>query len=674
MSKTQAHTNALFKETSPYLLQHAHNPVNWVPWSEEAFKGAKAEGKLVLISVGYSACHWCHVMEHESFEDESIASYMNAHFVCIKVDREERPDVDQIYMTAIQVMSGQGGWPLNCFTLADGRPIYGGTYYRPKQWLQVLKSLVDIQQKTPEKMEAYATELTNGIRNQDNLVKFTPKHHFDTTVIDDLVGAWQRNFDYTEGGPNRAPKFPLPNNFNFLLQYGFHHQDKTVEDYVHLTLKKMAFGGIYDQIGGGFSRYSVDAFWKVPHFEKMLYDNGQLLSLYAQAYHIKPNHLYETILKDTIQFVKRELTGEANEFYSALDADSEGVEGKFYVWQKDHLIDVLTKEEYTLVDQYYNINEKGYWEEKNYILLRSEDDHSVADVLGKDIEALRTQITDLKSKLLQIRSKRVKPGLDDKTLTSWNALMVSGLVDAYRVLLKEDYLVMAQQNMQFILNCQKRKDGGLYHTYKKGKSTINGYLEDYCFVIQALIKLYEADQNETWMLEAKLLTDYSIKYFYDESSGFFNFNSVLDPPLISTPREIQDNVIPASNSEMAKNLFILGWVFDVLAYREMSAQMLSNVYDAMPAYGSGYSNWAILSLWHINGFNQVVITGRDSSAVHQSLYVNYFPNAFLMSAMKQSKLPLFKDKFGKETTIYVCEGNTCQLPTTDIEAVKKIIG
>ncbi|NNE55492.1 MAG: thioredoxin domain-containing protein, partial [Flavobacteriales bacterium] len=399
------HTNALIHESSPYLLQHAHNPVDWHPWGDEAFEKAKAQNKLVLVSVGYSACHWCHVMEHETFEDSAAAAIMNENFINIKVDREERPDVDQVYMTAVQLMTRRGGWPLNCFTLPDGRPIYGGTYFPKDQWINILEDLVEKQKSDPKMLEDYAERLTEGIQMSELVVRSDQEVEFQTDTIHALVNHWKNYWDIKKGGPNRAPKFPLPNNFEFLLQYGYQLADEPTQEYVATTLTEMARGGIYDQIGGGFARYSVDAEWKVPHFEKMLYDNAQLVSLYSQAFQADPSEEYARVVKQTIVFLEREMKAPSGIFYSALDADSEGEEGKFYVWSQEEL-QTLLEQDWEWVKDYYNVNSNGKWE-GHYILLRADDDQKFAEKQGLTLAEFYGRVDQVNEKLLAARAGRI---------------------------------------------------------------------------------------------------------------------------------------------------------------------------------------------------------------------------------------------------------------------------
>ncbi|HIP36201.1 MAG TPA: thioredoxin domain-containing protein [Crocinitomix sp.] len=663
MTKKHTYTNELIKETSPYLLQHAHNPVNWMAWGDEAFEKAKKEDKLVLVSIGYSSCHWCHVMEHESFEDEEVAKLMNDYFVCIKVDREERPDVDQIYMTAVQLMTGSGGWPLNCFTLPDGRPIYGGTYFKKNEWIELLNNLHNTYTKDKQRMLNYAQNLTQGIQQSELIASPVTPSEFNMEIIEEVAVIWKRNFDSKDGGMNRAPKFPLPNNWDYLQQYALFSLDSTIMHQVDLTLKKMAFGGIYDQIGGGFSRYSTDVKWKVPHFEKMLYDNAQLVSLYVYAYQRSKKPLYKKVVYQTLEWVYREMTTSNGAFYSALDADSEGEEGKFYVWSKQELKEVLTDSEFEILQSYYEINPKALWE-GSYILLRDSDVE-----FDKELEQKMSKIN---KKLLKVRNNRVKPALDDKSLTTWNAMMLKAYVDAYTVFGESMFLQAAFKNADWIEKHQTQVDGGLYHTYKNGTSKIDGFLDDYVFTIDAYLSLYEATFDEKWIVKAKQLTDYAIKHFEDDETGMFYYTSNTSAKLIARKMEINDNVIPASNSQMAKVLFKLGKLLANTSYLSKSKQMLSNVFDSIYTYPSGYSNWSMLALYMINPYYEVAITGREWKDKLEKLNQHYIPNKVVMGG-EQSTLELLKGKFLNETTIFICQEGACKMPVTKVaEAVKQM--
>ena len=664
---THKHTNKLINETSPYLLQHAHNPVNWYPWGEEALQKAKDENKILLISVGYSACHWCHVMEHESFENEDVAKLMNAHFVCIKVDREERPDIDQIYMSAVQLMTGSGGWPLNCFALPDGRPFYGGTYFPTQRWVNILTQLKDEYASNPERVIEYAEQLTKGVAESEMLIRNTDEANFSIEVLDEMVVKWKGHFDKVEGGPNRAPKFPIPNNYMFLMRYAALGHHAYVDDQVKLTLDKMAFGGIYDQIGGGFTRYSTDKIWKVPHFEKMLYDNGQLISLYSEAFTRYKNPLYKDIVYQSIEFCKRELYAGNGIFYSALDADSEGEEGKYYVWTDKEFKNVVG-DDYRVMKSYYNIGGKAEWEEGNNIPLRHKSDTEIADQFGISTDELRETVSRADAKLLAYREQRVHPGLDDKSLTSWNALMLKGLTDAYIAFNEDAFLETAIKTANFITKTQRRKDGGLNHNYKNGTSNINGYLEDYSLTIEALVQLYEATFDEKWLTEAQELTDYAIVHFYDTESGMFFFTSDLDPALVARKMELTDNVIPGSNSSMANALFMVGTLLDNADYLEKSTAMLNNIENQLSSYGAGYSHWGNLMLRNVYPFYEVAIVGKQAVEKRKAITKYYIPNKVVLGAEKQSALPLLEGKYVKgETLYYVCVNKACQLPTTSLD-------
>jgi len=598
-------------------------------------------------------------MEHESFEKEEIAQIMNDNFVCIKVDREERPDIDQVYMTAVQLMTGSGGWPLNCIALPDGKPVHGGTYFSKKDWLDMLQTLVQMKETNPDKMQEFAEQLTSGVQQAELIKKPENSEAISKEFINETVESWKNYWDTEEGGPNRAPKFPLPNNYQFLLEYAHLNQDDQVLNFVNTTLTKMALGGIYDQIGGGFSRYSVDDLWKVPHFEKMLYDNGQLVSLYSHAYAKTKNPEYKRVVEETLKFVKRELTNPKGGFYSALDADSEGEEGKFYVWKKDELEAILTLEEFKLVETYFNVNRTGHWEHGNHILLRKEKTDTELTTENQ------STLEIAKQKMLDHRSKRIRPGLDDKILTSWNALMISGYIDAGVVLKNSDYIKTAKSQMNFLLQNLSTTEGALYHTHKNGKSTINGYLEDYAFLIEALIKLYEADGNENWLHEARDYAHYALDHYYDQQSGMFWFTSNLDAPLVAKKQEVSDNVIPASNSVMAVNLFKLGLVFQNMHFTEVSTEMLINMKPHID-YGQSYSNWLRLALYQQFPFYEIAVTGLNSKDLSSDLNTAYIPNKLIMQSESSSELPLLEEKFLGNGTIFVCVNKTCQLPVSSV--------
>ncbi len=663
--------NSLIKESSPYLLQHANNPVNWYAWNDETLALAKKENKLILVSIGYSACHWCHVMEHESFEDEQVATIMNENFINIKVDREERPDIDMVYMGAVQLMTGQGGWPLNCFALPDGRPIYGGTYFPKKQWINVLGNLADLFATNPDKAYEYAAHLTDGLE-QLEIPKVYDGTSFDLLTLTNSVYKWKQSFDTEHGGPNRAPKFPLPNNYQFLLNYHFYENDLNVKKHLDVTLTKMAWGGIYDQLGGGFARYSTDVLWKVPHFEKMLYDNAQLVSLYSEAYKQTKNELYKKIVYETIDFVKRELTNPDFGFYSALDADSEGIEGKYYVWQKEELHRLL-KNDFELFADYYCVNDIGYWEDENYVLIRDTEESIIALKHNVSISELQQKIKACNSILLDVREKRVKPGLDNKILASWNGLMCKALADAYLVFEEEDFKTLALANANYLVKNYCKENGQLLRVINNNTS-ISGFLEDYAFAIDAFLSVYLITANENWLLKAKALTDYTLKHFYDDKQNTYYFTDSSQEKLVVRKSEWSDNVIPASSSQMAINLYKLSIYFDNTNYRQISEKLLKSVIKEIESYGPGYSNWACLLLQYLKPQIEVVIVGKSVNENLVALYKQSPPNVIFALSDKTSDLPLLKNRYVEgQTLIYVCKNNSCLLPTETVaEALKQI--
>ncbi|RQO69064.1 thioredoxin domain-containing protein [Pedobacter sp. KBW01] len=659
-------TNNLIHASSPYLLQHAHNPVNWYEWGAEALTKAKAEKKLILVSIGYSACHWCHVMERESFENHEVAEVMNRHFVCIKVDREERPDIDQIYMYAIQLMTGSGGWPLNCICLPDQRPIYGGTYFRKNDWINILENVAALWINEPDKAIQYAERLISGIRESEKIIPAVNQEDYTLTHLAEIIEPWKRHFDIGYGGYNRAPKFPLPNNWVFLLRYGFLKDDQSVFTAVCHTLEEMGRGGIYDQIGGGFARYSVDDKWHVPHFEKMLYDNAQLISLYTEAYQCTRFNSFKQIATETIEWAFNEMTSADGLFYSALDADSEGVEGKFYVWDKA-AFDAVLGSDAALIGEYYNVTEEGNWEEEQTNILRKTiNDDDLIQKFGIDAETLYNKVEVTKAKLLAERDKRVRPGLDDKCLTAWNGMMIKALADAATVLNHKPYYDKASAAAQFILTNLMSEEGGLYRNYKNGKASITGFLDDYAFLIEALITLYEYDFEEKWLDEAKSLTDYVLANFVDADSPMLFYTSAEGEDLIARKHEVMDNVIPASNSAMAQNLKKLGLLFDLENYTEKAAEMLAAVKPKIKTYGSAYSNWAIQLLSEVYSTNEIAITGSATEAIKLELGGHYIPNKIVLGGTK-SNLPLLKGKQSNETKVYICRNKVCQLPVNTVE-------
>lgn len=664
-------TNKLQNETSPYLKQHANNPVHWYPWGQEALNKAKEENKLIIISVGYSACHWCHVMERESFENEAIAETMNRFYVSIKVDREERPDIDQVYMIAVQLMTNAGGWPLNVICLPDGRPIYGGTYFKPHDWQSVLLQIAQLWEESPHTALEYAEKLTKGIHQSERLpIREIPKE-YTTKDLKAIILPWKEDFDLKYGGYRRAPKFPLPNNWLFLLRYATLNDDKAVLDHVHFTLQGIANGGIYDQIGGGFARYAVDNKWHVPHFEKMLYDNAQLISLYSEAYQAKPNSLYKTIVYETIEWAIREMKADNGGFYAALDADSEGVEGKFYTFSSNEFD--LLESDAVLIKKYYNISIEGNWpeEETNIPYINTKSLEAIQES-GLNAEEWGNFLKNIKSKLLSYRSQRVRPGLDNKQLTSWNALFLKGLIDAYNAFDEPTHLQLAKGIAYFIDNNCIIEDL-LLHQPQDINRKIEGFLDDYAFTIEAYIALYEATFDELWLQKAKKLADKAIELFYDAGTKAFYYTSIHAEALIARKSEVMDNVIPSSSSTIVRQLYKLGLLFDNENYTAIADQVFANVFPHISTYGAGYSNWAIQLLEHIFGTNEIALTGPEALEWRKELEKNsYIPNKIILGGTKSS-LPLLVNKQDIKSKAYICKNKTCSLPQDSITQLLALI-
>lgn len=663
--------NKLQHESSPYLRQHAHNPVHWLPWGEEALEKAKHENKLIIVSIGYSSCHWCHVMERESFENDAIAQTMNQLYVSIKVDREERPDIDQIYMIAVQLMTNAGGWPLNVICLPDGRPIYGGTYFRPQDWQNVLLQVAQMWEETPEVAIDYANRLTDGVRRAEQLpIQRIPEKYAHEDLLE-VLEPWKDRFDPVHGGYRKQPKFPLPNNWLFFLRYGVLADDSGLLEHVHFTLEKIANGGIYDHIGGGFARYSVDGRWHVPHFEKMLYDNAQLIGLYSEAYQQRPNPLYKTVVAETIAWAVREMRADNGGFYSALDADSEGVEGKFYTFEYDEF--ALLCADADLIRAYYNCTKSGNWEEEQTnVLFVDPNDEEMIRQAGYSAEEWQAFLADIKAKLLAYRSKRIRPGLDDKQLTGWNALMLKGLVDAYRAFDNEEYLELAHGVAVFI-ESHNTLDGKLLHQPTDANRSIPAFLDDYACSIEAYIALYEATFEEKWLTRARELAKQALTLFYDEESSTLYYTATDAEQLIARKSEIMDNVIPASSSIMVRQLYKLGLLYDEAIFTTIADQVFANVFPHIKSYGSAYSNWAIQLLEHCYGVNEIALVGQNALQWRKELDATlYVPNKITLGGTK-SNLPLLKDKGGMESKAYLCRNKTCSLPQTSIAHLLELI-
>ncbi|MDH3697133.1 MAG: thioredoxin domain-containing protein [Flavobacteriaceae bacterium] len=672
------HTNDLIHESSPYLLQHAHNPVNWVAWKEDALARAKKEEKLILISIGYAACHWCHVMEKECFEDAQVAAVMNAQFVNIKVDREERPDVDQIYMDALQLMTGSGGWPLNIIALPDGRPFWGATYVPKDRWQHTLAQLAQLYEDDPAKVIQYAEDLTQGLisinQPSGQGLKMPEKETLDLAIMN-----WLQKMDPEYGGYNRAPKFMMPVNLEFLMNYYAVSQKQEVLDYLNTTLTRMAYGGLQDQLAGGFARYSVDMRWHVPHFEKMLYDNAQLLSVYSKGYAITGNTYYKQVVDDTISFLTEELMHPEGGFYASLDADSldahgELEEGAFYVWTKEELQEILM-DDFPRFAAYYNVNDFGFWEADKYVLIRTSSDTEFARKWQMTEEELQAMVQSWKETLLPIRKKRSAPRLDSKILVSWNALVIKGLADAARYLEESKWTDLAVETASYIESNHRSTEGRLYRTPYNADGTIHGFADDYALLADAYIALYETCSDLQWLERSKGLFEALLSHFYDPKSGLFHYTSSDDAKLIRRSFEREDNVIPASNSVLAQIAFKLDRYYPHAKFGEVYAKIRTHIPEAGKSMGA-YANWMQLYLWELYPYHEVVITGKDYK--HQSALIRrtYLPQSILAAGNSEVDLDLFKGRLEDEKTLfYICEHGSCQLPLEDSqEALLKLIG
>lgn len=650
--------NALIHESSPYLLQHAHNPVNWQPWGKEAFAEAKRLNKMVIISIGYAACHWCHVMAHESFENEDVAKLMNDHFVCIKVDREERPDVDIIYMAAAQLINGNGGWPLNALALPDGRPFFAATYFPKDRWMQLLQYFMNEWETNQKALTEQADHLAGGIAQVDRLpfanevVDFEPK---DAGRIFDSI---YKSTDKRDGGLSSSVKFPMPSVWEWLLEYHHFSGNPAALEVVRTSLNKMKDGGIYDQIGGGFARYATDPYWHIPHFEKMLFDNAQLIALYSHAFQVTHDEEYRRIAEETIYFLKRELF-DGRGFYSSIDADSEKEEGKYYVWTKSEVVRLLGKEAESFC-KYFGITESGNWEDGKNV----PDRNWARQFDGGNRPFEPRVIDDARKKLFDARSLRVRPALDDKILTGWNALTSSGLLAAAKAFGRDDYAEVAEKNIAFLLETRfDRKNSVVFRNYDKNNKTTFGFLDDYAFLINVLIDYYQYGFDIHYLHRAMELTEIALENFYDENDGMFLYNDVRFEEVVIRPRQVSDDVIPSANSVMAENLICLGMLFDRADLITKARNMLRTVRNDMQENPAYYSNWARTLLSMIKSPFEVAVIGKDFQQQIKLLNVNFLPDAILCGSDEQENLPLLKQRFipGK-TFIYVCMNKTCQMP------------
>ncbi len=659
--------NRLLEEPSPYLKQHAYNPVDWFPWGDEAFEKARLEKKPLIISIGYSSCHWCHVMAHEVFEDHGSARLMNRHFVSIKVDREERPDVDSYYMTAVQMMSGQGGWPLTVFALPDGKPFYGGTYFPRSTWLQILPLVAEKYKNSSHELRESAESIGQGIRIHRSRLFQTEKMEFSIETLTAATEKMKKHLDPVMGGVKGAPKFPMPAVFIYLLTWGVMQKDRAALTLVETSLDHMAAGGIYDRVGGGFSRYSTDRDWKVPHFEKMLYDNAQLISLYAQAYQYFQKDSYRRVVEDSLTFVLEEMTSPEGVFYSALDADSSGREGLFYLWKKDDLKEILEKD-YPLAEVWFGIGKEALWEDGYNILLDSQTSEDVLSPLNPDPGIpLDEKKKEILNTLKKARSLREPPGLDDKSLVSWNSLMIIALCNAYKSLGNPDYRTRAEMAARVILERVKRDR--LFHTIREGQTYIDGYLEDYAFFIRALISLFEISGHTGYLDGAKKMTTYVCANFQADQKGFF-YNLQEEKDQIPREMEITDSVIPSPNSVMAENLFLLSRLDGSEEYDRLFGLAMNKISPELKENPLYFSHWARLLLLDMRPFYEVVIVGKDAEEVSRKMQREFLPQcAMAFSISPRQGVSLFADRWQDGSTlIYICRNRSCGLPETSVSS------
>jgi len=679
--------NRLQYETSPYLLQHAGNPVDWYAWKPEAFERAQAEQKPILVSIGYSTCHWCHVMERESFEDKATAAFMNEHFVNIKVDREERPDVDQIYMDACQALSGQGGWPLNCFLLPDKRPFYAGTYYPPRpahnrpSWRQLLERIVRVYRDEPGKVEQQADQLVEMIGRSDTvflqeglLPEEAQAGQFTREDQGRIFRHLEEGFDKTHGGFGGAPKFPQAMALHYLLEYGQQYGDEAAVRHVKHSLGKMIRGGIYDQLGGGFARYATDRAWLVPHFEKMLYDNALLVRLLADAHRAAPDPLYRRTIEETLGFIAREMTGPEGGFYAALDADSEGEEGKYYLWDADELETVLGPQA-ELFGAFYGVRDEGNWEGRN-ILWRPRPISEFAETRGLEEAPLRHHFAEQRRRLLEVREQRIRPGLDDKVLLGWNALQCTAYAHAFAALGHAEYREAASRNIDFLLDrFRSGHEPGFHHTYKAGSAQYDAFLDDLAFLIEALLAVYRITFDKAYLDTAQAVARQVQTHYYDPESGLFFYTAASQSDLILRKKELYDSAVPSGNSTMVHNLLQLAAFFDDAAARDRALRMLATMKASIEKYPSSFANWARACLHVAEPGYEIAVVGADARAVAARVNAYYLPNTIVMAAAEGDEhYPLLAGKSGgSPSKIYVCRQYACQQPVTSLKEMEKIV-
>jgi len=644
--------NQLNKETSLYLKQHSENPINWQRWSNSIFDVSQELDKLLVISIGYSSCHWCHVMEEETFTNDSIAKVMNDNFINIKVDREENPDVDQAYMTASQLMTGMGGWPLNVITLPDGSPIYAGTYHSTSQWDDILKRIIRLKKDNYDGLKEIAKNVKNGVTDVNTIQKQEKLSEFSTDFLKNNIEEWMKKWDTDFGGDIAQQKFVSPSKYLFLLNYGKVYNDKKVLSHVKNTLDIIASSGLNDFIEGGFYRYTVDNEWKIPHFEKMLYDQSQMISLFSMAYKVYGDKLYKDIVDKTITFLNLKMSSNNGLYYAAMDADTDGEEGKYYSFTKDELEIISKNTDFSVFTNYYNIDIKKPWENNRFLLLPKKANNELNDLI---------QIWE--SNIIKLKEERTKPRIDDKIIVSWNSLAIVGLVDAYEALQNNDYLVLAKSMFEELEDNSFRKNK-LIHTYKENQFQ-EGVLEDYAYLSKASMRLFQATGDESYFDFSKNIIDNSLELFDDDQSDLLRYsnNNELFTKVIS----LDDGVIPSPNSIIAEQLFNIGHIIFDDEYLNLSDKMVSSVQDIIDGNINSYSVWANNILNRVEPFFEIAIIGPNANSITDDI-TNYFtPNTIVVQSQIESDIPLFIDRyFEDETYIYVCQNKTCQRPETKI--------
>jgi uncharacterized protein YyaL (SSP411 family) len=674
-----SYTNRLINETSPYLLQHSHNPVDWYPWSNEAFEKALKEDKPILVSIGYAACHWCHVMERESFENPETAALMNEHFVNIKVDREERPDVDHIYMDAVQAMTGGGGWPLNVFLTPERKPFYGGTYYPPQRafnrasWTEVLQAIQQAYKDQKTEIEGQANNLTEHLKTMNVFGSATNVFTYDAALITKAFENLMKTADKKSGGFGNAPKFPQTFAITFLLRYAFLNDNEEALQQAILSLDKMIQGGIYDQLGGGFARYSTDAQWLVPHFEKMLYDNALMVSTLSETFQLTQNGTYKQAISETLDFIEREMMHEQGGFFSALDADSEGEEGKFYVWDYEEVEKVLGNDA-DLFRQYFNVSKIGNWEGKNILHIQVPlKDFALQHNIHP--ENLWSFINNSKKALLNERNKRVRPSLDDKVILSWNALMNTAFSKAYAATGEEHYKEIAVKNMNFLLQAFATENEGFHHTWKNGQARHHGFLDDYSLLISALIHLSKITADVQWLQKASSITEYVIENFGDEYSPLFFYTHQLQTDVLLRKKEVYDSALPSGNSMMALNLYQLSIIFDRKDWHKKAEEMTASFADLAVKYPASFGLWLSVLYEITSGSNEIAIIGQSFYQDMKNVLQLYLPHSIIMGSSEEKKeFPLLKFRgVGNGVLFYLCKNYTCQRPVGTIDEFKKLL-